>query len=79
LLQDNESLMLVTALSPVIGYDKASVIAHKALDENKTLREAALESGYIRAEEFDRIVVPAHMVGDPHKDLEETRTVFEQS
>ena len=35
--------------------------------------------GYIRAEEFDRIVVPAHMVGDPHKDLEETRTVFEQS
>jgi fumarate hydratase, class II len=75
----NASLMLVTALSPVIGYDKASVIAHKALDENKTLREAALESGYIRAEEFDRIVVPAHMVGDPHKDLEETRIVFEQS
>ena len=35
-----ESLMLVTALSPVIGYDKASAIAHKALDENKTLREA---------------------------------------
>lgn len=74
----NGSLMLVTALSPVIGYDKASVSAHKALDENKTLREAALESGYIRAEEFDRIVVPAHMVGDPHKDLEETGTVFEQ-
>jgi fumarate hydratase, class II len=72
----NESLMLVTALSPVIGYDKASVIAHKALDENKTLREAALESGYIRAEEFDKIVVPAHMVGDPHKDLEETRKVL---
>jgi fumarate hydratase class II len=75
----NESLMLVTALSPVIGYDKASVIAHKALDEHKTLREAALSSGYISAEEFDRIVVPAHMVGDPHKDLEETRTVFERS
>jgi fumarate hydratase, class II len=72
----NESLMLVTALSPVIGYDKASAIAHKALDENKTLREAALESGYIRAEEFDKIVVPAHMIGDPHKDLEETRKVL---
>jgi fumarate hydratase class II len=71
----NESLMLVTALSPVIGYDKASMIAHKALDENKTLREAALASGYIHAEEFDTIVVPAHMVGDPHKDLEETRKV----
>ena len=74
----NESLMLVTALSPVIGYDKASAIAHKALDENKTLRDAALESGYIRAEEFDKIVVPAHMVGDPHKDLEETRKVVGQ-
>ena len=68
--------MLVTALSPVIGYDKASAIAHKALDENKTLREAALESGYIRAEEFDTMVMPAHMAGDPHKDLEETRKVL---
>jgi len=72
----NESLMLVTALSPVIGYDKASAIAHKALDDNTTLREAALSSGYISAEEFDTIVVPAHMVGDPHKDLEETRKVL---
>ncbi|MBO0796218.1 MAG: class II fumarate hydratase [Ktedonobacteraceae bacterium] len=65
----NESLMLVTALSPVIGYDKASAIAHKALDENTTLREAAIASGSIRAEEFDRIVVPALMVGNPRKDL----------
>ncbi len=72
----NESLMLVTALSPVIGYDKASAIAHKALDDNATLREAALKSGYISAEDFDRFVVPAHMVGDPHKDLEETRKVL---
>jgi len=72
----NESLMLVTALSPVIGYDKASVIAHKALDDNTTLRAAALSSGYIGAEEFDKIVVPARMVGDPHKDLEETRKVL---
>ena len=40
-------MMLVTALSPVIGYDKASAIAHKANDENTTLREAALASGYV--------------------------------
>jgi fumarate hydratase class II len=66
----NESLMLVTALSPVIGYDKASAIAHKAFDENKTLREAAIESGYISPEEFDKIVVPENMVGNPHKDLD---------
>ncbi|GAA1910632.1 class II fumarate hydratase [Streptantibioticus ferralitis] len=59
----NRSLMLVTALSPVIGYDKASAIAHKANDEGTTLREAALASGFISAEEFDRIVNPAAMVG----------------
>jgi len=58
------SLMLVTALSPVIGYDKASAIAHKANDEGTTLREAALATGYISAEDFDRIVDPAKMVGD---------------
>ena len=74
----NESLMLVTALSPIIGYDKASVISHKAFDEKKTLREVALASGYISADEFDTIMVPAHMVGDPHKDLEETRKVLGQ-
>ncbi|MFE5583861.1 class II fumarate hydratase [Kitasatospora sp. NPDC056531] len=59
----DRSLMLVTALSPVIGYDRASAIAHKANDEDSTLREAALASGYISAEEFDRIVRPAAMVG----------------
>jgi len=64
-----ESLMLVTALSPVIGYDKASAIAHHAQDEGTTLRDAALKSGAISAEEFDRIVVPAHMVGNPRQDL----------
>ncbi|MGW9132263.1 class II fumarate hydratase [Streptomyces sp. NPDC055681] len=57
------SLMLVTALSPVIGYDKASAIAHKANDEDTTLRAAALASGYISAEDFDRVVQPAAMVG----------------
>jgi fumarate hydratase class II len=75
----NESLMLVTALSPVIGYDKASAIAHKAFDEHKTLREAALESGSIQAEGFDRIIVPAHMVGNPHQNLEATRHLLHHS
>ena len=59
----NRSLMLVTALSPVIGYDKASAIAHKANDENTTLREAALASGDIDADVFDRVVDPTKMVG----------------
>ena len=59
------SLMLVTALSPVIGYDRASEIAHKANDEGTTLREAALTLGYVDGDEFDRIVDPAKMVGTP--------------
>ncbi|MFF4653313.1 class II fumarate hydratase [Streptomyces sp. NPDC001380] len=59
----DRSLMLVTALSPAIGYDKASAIAHKANDEGTTLREAALATGYVGAEEFDRIVDPSSMVG----------------
>ena len=57
------SLMLVTALSPVIGYDKASAIAHKANDEGLTLKEAALQSGYIDEKRFDEIVDPRKMVG----------------
>lgn len=59
----DRSLMLVTALSPEIGYDKASAIAHKADDEGTTLREAAVASGFVSAAEFDRIVDPAAMVG----------------
>jgi fumarate hydratase class II len=64
----NGSLMLVTPLSPVIGYDKASAIAHKADDEctalhGTALHEAASASGYIDATDFDRIVDPAAMVG----------------
>jgi fumarate hydratase class II len=58
----NRSLMLVTALSPVIGYDKASAIAHRALDNNQTLKEAALESGYIDEKQFDLVVDPGKMV-----------------
>jgi fumarate hydratase, class II len=57
------SLMLVTALSPAIGYDKASAIAHKASDENLTLKEAALQSGFIDERRFDEIVDPQKMVG----------------
>jgi fumarate hydratase class II len=56
------SLMLVTALSPVIGYDKASKIAHYALDNDLTLKEAALKLGFVSEAEFDRIVDPAKMV-----------------
>ena len=62
------SLMLVTALSPHIGYDKASAIAHKADDEGTPLREAALALGVSEAD-FDRIVEPTAMVGDPRHDL----------
>ena len=56
------SLMLVTALSPVIGYDKASKVAHYALDHDLTLKEAALKLGAVSAAEFDRIVDPQKMV-----------------
>jgi fumarate hydratase class II len=62
------SLMLVTALSPAIGYDKASAIAHKANDEGTSLRDAALALG-VSAADFDRIVQPDTMVGDPRRDL----------
>jgi len=57
------SLMLVTALSPVIGYDKASAIAHAANDRNLSLREAAIASGAIDARRFDEIVDPSKLVG----------------
>jgi fumarate hydratase, class II len=53
----------VTALSPVIGYDKASEIAHTAMAEDLTLKEAAIRSGAVTAEDFDRIVDPRTMVG----------------
>ena len=56
------SLMLVTALSPVIGYDKASRIAHYAMDNDLTLKAAALKLGFVTEEEFDRVVDPAKMV-----------------
>jgi len=58
----DRSLMLVTALSPEIGYDKASKIAHYAMDNDYTLKDAALKLGFVSEEEFDRIVDPAKMV-----------------
>jgi fumarate hydratase class II len=62
------SLMLVTALSPHIGYDRASAIAHRADNQGSTLREAALSLG-VSAADFDRIVDATTMVGHPRRDL----------
>ena len=53
--------MLVTALSPKIGYDKAAEIAHKAFHENLTLKEAALKLGYLTEKEFNDLVRPRQM------------------
>ncbi len=57
----NRSLMLVTALSPVIGYDKASKVAHHAMENDLSLKDACLDLGYVTGEEFDRIVDPRRM------------------
>lgn len=57
------SLMLVTSLSPVIGYDKAAQVAHHAMEHGLTLKDAALQLEFIEAEEFDRIVDPRQMTG----------------
>ncbi|MDE2362496.1 MAG: class II fumarate hydratase [Hyphomicrobiales bacterium] len=56
-----QSLMLVTALSPLIGYDKASAIAHHAMEHDLTLKAAALALGYVSEADFDRIVDPVKM------------------
>src|SRR5882724_2441049 len=56
------SLMLVTALAPVIGYDKASAIAHHALEHDLTLKEAALQLGHVDEATFERVIDPAKMV-----------------
>lgn len=58
------SLMLVTALNPHIGYDKAAAVAKKAYSEGKTLKEAAVELGYLTAAEFDQWVRPELMLGE---------------
>jgi fumarate hydratase class II len=58
----DRSLMLVTALSRVIGYDKASKIAHYAMDNDLTLKDAALKLDLVTEAEFDRVVDPKKMV-----------------
>ena len=55
--------MLVTALNPHIGYDKAAKIAKTAYQNGTTLKQAAIELGYLTAEQFDAWVVPAEMIG----------------
>ena len=57
------SLMLVTALNPIIGYDNAAKVAKHAYKNNTTLREAAVELGLLTAEQFDEAVRPEEMVG----------------
>jgi fumarate hydratase class II len=57
------SLMLVTALNPHIGYDNAAKVAKKAFTDNSTLREAASELGLLSGEEFDKAVRPEKMLG----------------
>merc|ERR1719357_1467231 len=59
----NESLMLVTALNPYIGYDKAAAIAKNAHKKGTTLKESALELGHLTSEEFDKWVIPTDMLG----------------
>jgi fumarate hydratase class II len=58
----DRSLMLVTALAPAIGYDKAAHLAHVALEDDLTLREANRRLGYLAEAEFDRLIDPAKMV-----------------
>ena len=63
----NNSLMLVTALNPHIGYDRAAEVAEKSFKENKTLRESIIELGYMIGEEFDRVVQPEKMISPREK------------
>jgi fumarate hydratase class II len=58
---EQKSLMLVTALAPAIGYDRAAQIARTAHEERTTLRHAALKLGFVSADEFDRLVDPHSM------------------
>lgn len=59
----SNSLMLVTALNPHIGYDQAAKVAKKAFHDNSTLREAAIALGVLTGEKFDEIVRPEKMIG----------------
>ena len=59
--------MLVTALNPHIGYDRAAEVANKACEENLTLREAIVDLGYMTADEFDSFVQPEKMISPRRK------------
>jgi fumarate hydratase class II len=61
------SLMLVTALSPKIGYDKAAEIAKKAYHEGTTLKDAAMALGFLTEQEYDELVRPEKMVGPEYR------------
>jgi fumarate hydratase class II len=71
------SLMLVTALSPIVGYDKAAQIAHSAHVDHSTLREAAIKLGYLSGEDFDKYVKPEAMTA-PSLDLSVRRRIRRQ-
>ena len=58
-----DSLMLVTALNPHIGYDRAAKVAKTALAENLSLKDAAVKLGFLSAAEFDKLVRPERMIG----------------
>jgi fumarate hydratase class II len=60
------SLMLVTALNPHIGYDKSAQVAKKAFKDKSTLRQAIIELGYLSGDEFDRLIKPEKMIS-PNK------------
>ena len=59
------SLMLVTALNPLIGYDKAAKVAKKALEEGISLKQAVVDLGFLGAAEFDELIDPRQMIGTP--------------
>ena len=65
----DESLMIATALGPTLGHDKAAQIVRRAIEQNVTLRQAAVDSGAVNAEDFDRIADPKKLVGDPKRDV----------
>ena len=63
----NKSLMLVTALTPHIGYDKAAEVSKKAFKENISLREAIIILNYMSGEDFDKLVNPENMISPSKK------------
>jgi fumarate hydratase class II len=64
----NNSLMLVTALNTHIGYEKAAAIAKKAYTENMTLKKAAIDSGFVTEQQFDKWVIPEEMIKPGKRD-----------